>query len=317
MIDLKEINTLLSSKKMREVFEERREEIGYLKEITNVDIETIKRYIDWRSFSLVMLYTINKEKKIVGIANSDQEQEYAFQSNQFIFNYLSSINKEEIVPKPYCYIKDLGLFLEQFLEGKNFGKNIKKGKEAEGEQIKEIVKIISLIQKANIEQSFLKKGIDFFNIKNNISILKERREEEGIEIENMFNSMEREIREYEQENKVFVHGDLNPYNIFFKDNKIRLIDFGLSHQGSRVCDLANLVSHFETSLDFNVEKEKTAFLERFLINSYEKETGLEILKEEYETHKKYFNLLNLSHIMVWGDEINKRRISEKIKLINQ
>ena len=276
MVDLKEINILLSPQKMREVFEEKREEIDYSKEILDVKIETIKKYTDWRSFSLVILYTINEEKKIIGVANSDKEQEYAFQSNQFIFNYLSSIEKENIAPKPYCYIKELGLFLEQFLEGENFGKEIKEGKEIREEQISEIIKVISLIQGAKIEQCPLKKGIDFYDIKNNISILKERREEEGKEIENIFSSIEREIREYEQQNKVFVHGDLNPYNIFFKEERIRLIDFGLAHQGSKACDLANLISHFETSLDFNIEKEKVNLLERIAINNYQKETKEEI-----------------------------------------
>jgi len=317
MVDLKEINTLLSPEKMRDVFKEKKEEIEYPKEIISVDIKTVKKYTDWRSFNLAIVYKINNEKKVMGVANSDKEQKYSFQSNKLVFDYLTSINREKIAPKPYCYIKELGLFLEQFLEGENFGKDIKKGKEIEEEQIKEIAKTTSLIQGVSLKDSFLKEGIDFYDIKNNISILKERREEESLEIENMFDTIEREIREYEREDRVFAHGDLNPYNIFFKENKIRIIDFGLAHQGSAMCDLANIISHFETNLDFNIKRERSDFLERILIESYEEESGNKVVKEEYETHKKYFNLLNLSHVMVWGDEVNKRRASEKIKLINQ
>lgn len=318
MISPKKIDVLLSPIEMRKIFKRKSKKIGISpSEIKRVQIKVIKEYIDWRSFSLVALYWLNKEKKIIGIANSDGKKEYTFKVNNLVFKRFSKIKtKKYSVPKPYCYIKSLGLFLEEFLTGGNFGKILKKGEGIKSVYIKRLAEMLFFLQKVNVSKSLIKEGIDFYDIKKNIRILKERKEKGGKKIAEIFKRLEKKIRgcERKNKNKVLVHGDFNPYNLFFEKDKVKLIDFGSTHRGDRVSDLANIFTHLETTLDFKIPKKKEKFLKDSLLKNYQKIAGEFNSQEEekFKIYKDYFNLLNLSHVMVWGNIPQKAKASRKI-----
>ncbi len=310
IINPKKINSLLSSEEIKKIFKKKSKEIGFpASEIKNVRIKVIKKYIDWRSFTLVVLYSLNKKKRIIGIANSDGKKEYAFKVNALVFKHFSG---KRITPNPYCYIKPLGLFLEEFLKGSNFGEILRKDKKIKDFHIKKLAELLFLLQKTDVSKSKIKTKISFYDIKKNIKILKQRKESKQKIIEKTFEKIEKKIRGYERKNKnkVLVHGDLNPYNLFFEKDKAKIIDYTNSHIGDRVSDLANISAHFETTFDFKILKKETDSL----LRAYQKIAGEfnNQEKEKFKTYKDYFNLLNISHIMVWGDNFQKTKILKKL-----
>ena len=307
MVSLKKIDILLSPLEMRNVFRKKVKNIGVTSQnIKGIKVKVIKKYIDQRSFSLVALYSLNKEKKVIGIANSDGKKEYAFKMNSLIFRYLSKIKpRNRLVPKPYCYIKTLGLFLEEYIKGKNFGEILKTNEEIENIYITRIAELLSSLQKINASIKTIEKGTGFYDIKKNIEILKQRKKKEGKTVAKIFKNLKRKIRKFEKENKnkVLVHGDFNPYNIFLEKRRAKIIDFENTHQGDRVSDIADIFSHFEVTLDFKISEEKIKKWENIFLKTYQKTTkslsGAE--EEKLRIYKAYFELLSISHIMVWGD----------------
>jgi len=314
MINPKKIKILLSPIEMEKVLKKKAKAIGIpLGKIKEVKIKVIKEYIDWRSFSLVALYHFGK-KKIIGVANSDGKKEYAFRANVLAFNHLSKIKpKKYFTPRPYCYIESLGLFLEEFLEGDNFGKILKEGKKIKDVQIKRIAELLFFLQKTKVSSSKIKVGIDFYDIEKNIEILKKRREEKLIE--ESFSKIKKKIRKYEKENKakVFTHGDLNPYNLFFDKDRVKIIDYTSAHIGDRVSDLANIFAHLETTIDFQASKKK--FIKENFLGNYQEIAGRfdSQEKEKFKTYKDYFNLLNVSHVLVWGGNPQKDKVLKIFK----
>ena len=319
MIDLKKINVLLSPIEMKKIFKKKSKQVGISsKNIKKIQIKPLKRYTDQRSFSLVAIYSLDNKKKIIGTANSDGKREYVFKISSLIFKYYSKIKiKNFSFPRPYCYIKQLGLFLREYLKGENFGKMLKKGGRIKQVYISRIAEMLSFFQSINASKKFVKKGTDFYDIEKNINILKQRKKKEAKMLNEVFKKLKKEIRGYERENKnkVLVHGDPNPYNLFFEKNKIKLADFGSCHLGDRISDLANLFSHFKITLDFKISKEKINSFKILLLEEYQKlnKKISEIEKEKLKTYESYFSLLSISHIMVWGNYPRAAKLFNKFK----
>lgn len=319
MISPKKITVLLSPTKIKKILKKESKKLGVnSKSIKEIKIKVIKEYIDWRSFSLVILYSLNKQKKIIGIANSDGKKNYGFKINKLIFKQFSKKKTKKFsAPKPYCYLKPLELFLREHLKGENFGEILKKKKEIKTIHIKRIVEIIVFLQKLDIAGSFIKKGIDFSDIEKNIKILKQRKVKEVKILSKIFKKTRKKIKDYEKKNrnKVLVHGDFNPYNFFFEQDKIKIADFGSSHLGDRISDLASLLSQLKTSLDFKIPKEKRLSLENILLDYYQKITKKfdDSEQEKLKIYRTYFDILIVSHIIVWGNSSQGIKILTKLK----
>lgn len=319
MINSKKIDVLLSPSKMKQVFRKYSKKIGISKKnIASIKIKTVKKYIDQRSFSLVAVYSLNNKKKIIGTANSDGNKEYDFKINDLVYRqFLKRKPKNYSLPKAYCYIKSLGFFLREYLSGDNFGKILEKKSQIENTYIQTIAEIFSFLQKIKTSAFFIKKGIDFYDIKKNIKILRRRKKREAKEMSAIFEKLKKSIRNYERtnKNKVLVHGDPNPYNFYFEKNVVKIADFGKAHLGDRVSDLASFLSHLEATLDFKISKEKRRSLENTLFLAYQKITKNfdESEKIKLKIYKNYFSLLSISHMMVWGDYPLSLKLFKKLK----
>lgn len=286
-ISPQKINDLLSPVKMRKLLED-----NLLEKISEIKILPIKEYRDKRSFSLVVVYIINKKKKITGLANSDNKKEYAFKINKFLAD-------KSAVPKPYYYFKSHGLMLREYLPGKTLEKKIER-KTLSLDTALKITEWLKIFQKIK-PPSFIKKGVNFYNMENNIKILKKRKIKEAKIIEKNFREIKREIKKKERKNQkpVMVHGDFNPFNLILNNKKITVIDLENVHLGDRIIDIANFCSHLYTLAELKItEKEKKLSEKNFL-----KASGFFSLSEKkgFEVYKKYFNLLAISHQMVWGN----------------
>ncbi len=320
MISPKEVNILLSPKEMRAVFRKKAKEIGIRQEnISRIGIKVVKKYTDWRSFSLVAVYTLEKGKKVVGIANSDGRKKYAFYANKFLFKRFVPFRKEGFfISKPFCYVKPLGLFLREYLEGNNFGQIIS-AKRNTVFHLKKIAEAVARLQSIKSTFPFLKRGIDFSDIEKNIRILKQRKLKEAGFLARAFKRTKEKIIAFQRNNrnKVLVHGDLNPYNCFFKGKNIKMADFDSLHLGDRVSDAASFTAHLNTGLDFPLPQKVKTEMTSEMMKFYQRLTKefAETEKEKLEVYKIYFDLLIISHILVWGNKLHQTKILKKFRAI--
>ncbi len=320
MISPKKIGILLSPERMRAVFQKKVKSIGLKKKtISRIDIKVVKKYTDWRSFSLVAVYTLDGKKKVVGIANSDGRKKYALYANKFLFKKFAPFKKEGFfISEPFCYIKSLGLFLREYLEGNNFGQIISSGKNKTF-HLEKIAETVAKLQSVKGKFSTLRNGIDFSDMEKNIKILKQRKLKEAGPLARFFKKIKKEIITFQRKNKnkVLVHGDLNPYNCFFDGKNVKLADFDSLHLGDRVSDAASFLAHLNTGLDFPLPQKVRASMENEVLNLYQKLTERlsEMEENKLAIYKSYFDLLIISHILVWGNRLHQAKILKKFESI--
>lgn len=297
------IDTLLSPDKIKERLLRNRR-VSSLFKIGEIKTKIIKQYVDWRSYSFVIVYSLNEKDRVVGVANSDGKKEYPYRVNEFLFSFVKGF-----VPRPLLYIRPLGLFLMEHVTGKNYGNLLKKGgsKEIYLKQIVQFLLFLRRIKASEIKKEKrkrIKPAIDFKDVKKNIIILKKRGNKGAGKIEKRFREIERKIRKYEKESedKIFVHGDFNPYNFIFLKKGVKIVDFERSHWGDHLVDIADLCSHFENTPDYSLTKKQRLDLERKFLKLYQA-MSLRFNQRErgrFKVYKQYFNLLIKTHIMVWG-----------------
>jgi len=298
MISPKKAEILFSPTKIVSFFQKKSKDINF--PFKKVKIELIKKFKSEKSFKIVAVYLINKKIKIVGCASSGGEREYAFKINNLIFK-----KYKNLAPKPYCYIKPLGLFLMENLLGKNFGEILKEHK-VKKNHLKMIAKSLALLQKVNNFKKIKKKGIDFSSIQKTIKFLKKEKK-----LKIFFKTLKKRLKNEERKNKnlIFVHGDFNPYNFIFRRNKLKIIDFEDAHFGDRVEDPANFISHLENSFDFDIPRKKRILFVKNFLNYYQQFTKRfnKEEKERFELYKTYFNFSMILYLMGFEDKYSKSK----------
>ena len=293
---------LVEPQKARRVFQNELK----LKISGNLRVNLFKKYTDWRSYSLVAVYSAGKEK-FIGVANSDGKKLYPYRVSKVLFPYFQK-SAEFDMPQPLGYIKSLGLFLRSYQEGKNFGGILRAKKFISQEKIARLARLILFLQSAKTKSGILKKGIDFGDIEKDIKILKQRKREKLMI--SYFPPLKARIRSLYRRGKslVAVHGDFNPYNLFFRGKKTMLIDFEKAHLGDKTEDAANILAQMEYSQDFNIKNKERRFFEERLLGylGFSKEE-----QKRLELFKRYFRLLIIGHIMAWGDYQTGERLLKK------
>lgn len=268
-------------------------------DFNKVKIKIIKSYLDKRSYSLVAIYSF-PSKSFVGVANSDGRKKYPFLISRFLFK--SPFKK--FISKPYFYDENYGLFLMEFIKGRTFGEILKSGENVRS-NLKKMAETLSFFQKikTNPNSSPLKPKIDFGDFLKNIKILRKRNNPRAEKISILLEKIKKGIKNKKE--KVLVHGDFNPYNFIFNGNKLKIIDFEKTHLGERIIDLANFCSQID-SPDFNFLEGKGKIKNHFL-EEYQKIT-VPLDREEkgrFKFYKLYFDLLILTHILVWNPNFPK------------
>lgn len=289
--------------------------------ILKVKIRPIKIYRDSRSFGLIAIYRVwmtdlqggTHQKTILASAHSSGSKNRDFQITKLIFKYLSkSSTKIYQLPKPYTYIKPHSLFLREFIKGKVLSQEINRYKELKVVSVRRLVACLLEFQKIKIPESRLilkKKWVNLYDLEKNIEILKNRQHPRFQFLKNEFQKIKtklREIAKYESEQKkVFSHGDLNPLNIILTDNnKVALLDLGSVGWRNHLWDVASFYSHLGTLPDLKIRKSFRTKAQQLFLNTYLKMTR-EVLTPKKKLlfifYKKYFDILALTHNLVWGN----------------
>lgn len=264
-----------------------------------IKITFAKKYIDWRSYSLVIIYSFLKaKKKVVGLANSDGKKKYPYQVLKFLKN-----KKLAISPKVFFYEPSLGLMVREYLPGRTYAK-ILKTKNFNPDFFEKINLALFYLSQIKPNPVF-KSGIDFSDLEKNVKILKKRsRLKKAKKLSLLIKEIKPKIKKIEKKplSMVIVHGDFNPANIIFFKKQIKIIDFERSYQGERIVDLANFCAHIWQSKDFGLNQKEKNLIEKKMIFFFEKING-RLSKEEkqrFKIYKNYFLLLIKSHQWAWG-----------------
>lgn len=275
----------------------------FLQKIKSVKVSILKSYRDSRSYSLAALYKIyfvsGQLIEAAGSANSDGGKEYGFKIAGHLWENFR-YSPDFIIPKPFGYIKEYGLFLRQYLSGQTAAELIKKNKGLSRLYLKRITKWLAEFQKIPATD-FIWPLMNFHDIENNLLILKNRREDVA-RLQKEYETLRAKIAKYnEYLPQVAVHGDFNPSNIIIRKRQLAIIDFEKMHFGDRLEDTAGFASHLKNMEALKIDKKARARLSEEFIASFEKEFGAmdERQKERFETYVNFFDLLLQTHKLIW------------------
>ncbi|MEZ6256027.1 MAG: phosphotransferase, partial [Patescibacteria group bacterium] len=210
----------------------------------NINIEIKKEYMDERSYSLVAIYAIDGTK-VVGVANSDGRKKTDYEASNLIYKHIKS-QPQFHIPQPIHYDDENKIYFREYIPGNSLHNLIKAADTKVTEILDCVQNFLLWEQKLSYIPNTLTKGILTSNFKTNMQLINnpEFREMCGI----ILKALDRAYAtttEY-----VFVHGDVNPNNIFTNSScDITLIDLELAHWGCKEEDFANLNAHLTYSIE--------------------------------------------------------------------
>ncbi|WP_368029201.1 choline/ethanolamine kinase family protein [Arcobacter sp. s6] len=216
------------------------------------------------------LLKTSKKSYIIRVFKSNESVNI---SREFEFKTQKKAHKKDIAPK--------AIFLNSEFMIYEYTKGIHKS-ELKSSDIKTLAKQIKKLHKIKTKAKTYDLKSDLLNYK---KILKDKESKELIS--QSLKSLKK-LKKFKKE-LVLTHHDLNPKNIIFRKNKIKIIDWEYSGINDRFFDLAAVCIEFKLN-----KKEEKLFLENYLeeinINHYSKLKHFKII---------YKNLCDL-----WFEKLN-------------
>jgi thiamine kinase-like enzyme len=207
---------------------------------------------------------------IVRVFKSDESVNI---SREFEFKTQKKAYNLNVAPKPIFLNSEFMVY--EYLKGIHKLELKKSDIKTLAKQIKKLHKIKSKAKTYDLKN-------DFLNYK---KVLKDKKSKELIK------QSEKSLKKLKNFKKelVLTHHDLNPKNIIFKKNKIKIIDWEYSGTNDRFFDLAAVCIEFKLN-----KKEEKLFLENYLeeinINHYSK--------------LKHFKILYTNLYALWFEKLN-------------
>ncbi|MEK7582494.1 MAG: phosphotransferase [Patescibacteria group bacterium] len=297
------LNGLLNGTKVRKILQGYIKTIGDLGEILEVRIKPIKTYLDSESFSLVAVYKLKIKtfdgditvKKIFASAHPTLKKKRDYEIGKSITTELSKNPARFLkIPKSYVFIQSHGLYLREYVEGETLGQIIKQENGLPDNIAEPLALSLIEFQKIKILPSFeYEARANFADLNKNISILEKQQHPRSQFIHSQFIEVCKELDQIAEPeiglSKVLSHGDFNPSNfILTADKRIAFLDFGSVGFRNYLWDVARLCSSLK----------ETNFLD-----IYSRAKGHTLGEKDdklFTAYQKYFNLLDLTHVLVWG-----------------
>lgn len=323
----KKIETLLDGKKVREILQRQLKPIfGAKGKILEVRVKPIKTYRDSRSFNLSAFYKIKfkdsggkiRRKVVFAAADSRGGKKNDWLIGRLIFKTLAKNQNPAYrqtgrilrMPRPYAFLKSYGLFLREHAKGTILTKAIRENKTLAPRLARNIAQALREFQNIKIPVRELKKAEKIPNwrdLKKNIRILEKQKHPRLAAVKKEFRKIKVGLAKiHGRENRraeVLSHGDFNPFNIVLTPaGKIVFLDAGNARSRHRLLDIAGFCSHLKTLEDLKIGKKARNESRRLFFGAYlggKKLTAKE--KALFTLYEKYFDLLALTHILVWGE----------------
>lgn len=216
------------------------------------------------------LLKTSKKSYIVRVFKSNESVNI---SREFEFKTQKKAYKKHLAPKPIFLNNEFMVY--EYLEGIHKSKlsNIDIKKFAK--QIKKLHKI-KLKAKTYDIKSDLKNYKEILQDNKSIKLIKESEK------------ILKKLKKFKKE-LVLSHHDLNPKNIIFKKNKIKIIDWEYSGINDKFFDLATICIEFKLN-----KKEEKSFLESYL----------EKVKVNDYLKLKYFKIIYTNLCTLWFEKLN-------------
>ena len=216
------------------------------------------------------LLKTSKKSYIVRVFKSNESVNI---SREFEFITQKKAYKQNIAPKP--------IFLNSEFMIYAYSKGIHKS-ELKKSDIKTLAKQIKKLHKIKAKATIYDLKSDLQNYKN---ILKDDKSKK------LINQSEKSLKKLKNFKKelVLTHHDLNPKNIIFKKNKIKIIDWEYAGTNDRFFDLAAVC------IEFKLNKKE----EKLLLDNY-----LEKTNKNHYTKLKHFKILYANLCALWFEKLN-------------
>lgn len=322
MTNPRKIEILLEEKEIRKILQKQIKPIfGTKGKILETKVKPVKIYRDRRSFNLAAFYNIKisgsggktRRKTVFAAADSRGGKEKDYLTGRRISDYLSE-NPGRILemPRPYVFLKSCGLFLREHAEGTILAEAIRKNKGLTPRLARMIIEALREFQNIQIPPAKLKEAEklpNFRDIEKNVKILRARRHPRISTVQKEFQKIKAGLAKNagfeNRQPKVLSHGDLNPFNIVLTPRgKIVFLDAGNAGRRHWLMDVAGFYSHLGTLKDLKIKKSSRTRSRRLFLNAYIKANGRKSLTEKekalFALYERYFNLLALTHVLVWG-----------------
>jgi len=297
------LNELLDGTKVKKILERHLNEALDLNEILDIKIIPIKTYLDETSFSFIGIYELtaqdtNKKmvvKKVFASAHSTPNKRKDFIIGNFLADKSSKYDPKFLkIPESYAFIESHGLYLREYIDGETLDKFILKNHNMSAFVTEIISNSLLEFQKIKISSDFTYEDrANFTDLNKNITILEKQAHSsfpavrnEFKEIEGLFHSIK---KQEERSPKVLSHGDFNLFNLVItSDNEIIFIDYDDVGFRNYLWDVARLTCSLKSD----------DFLDAFFKakNGHINESDQRL----FDIYKKYFGLLDRTHVLVWG-----------------
>lgn len=208
----------------------------------------------------------SKQKYLIRVFKSDNTVNI---SRKFEFRIQKKAYKKNIAARPYLLDEKNQLMISEFLKGEH-------KYTLSNSEIKNLVKSLKKLHKIKTKEKPYNLKKDFNNYS---QILKDK------ESKNLIKSSLRSLKKVKNFEKTLVttHHDLNPKNIIFFKNSIKIIDWEYAGVNDAFFDIATIC------VEFKLNKTK----EKIVLKSYFKNVKKEHIKKLKEYKNIYINLCKL------------------------
>jgi thiamine kinase-like enzyme len=319
------LDPLIDPVRLRAILKECAAEIiGPGEDILSVKIKPLKVYRDSISFSFIAVYDlevkgykgITRVKHVYASSHSHKDREPEYQANKKIFNSVLAKPAHVLrIPQPYCFIKSHNLFLREYINGPTLAELIAKNRGLPLPVYELLASALVEFQKIGMTSLSFKTEKTMFSlesIQKNLLILKKNDNSQWRSVKVRFDRLKNsfDLIFDQAEERVLSHGDLNPSNIILirgndNEDNIVFIDFNSTGLRHYLWDIAAFSSHLRTlvkaaSTDMEAKTQQKIFLDAYLKKSGRSPILNENERRLFDIFQEYFDLLNLTHFLVWG-----------------
>lgn len=215
---------------------------------TSLEILELERAYTYNNRAYNVFYKIkigDQVKDIRASASLDLPKEKEFKILSFIYNH-GFDSGEILVPKPLAFFKDHNLFFYESLPGKTFIFDLK-NKDLLDTKIRFAAKALKKLH------NLPKPDFELWNVDNFLNY----KDFEGWDLFKFYPNLAKSLNEivlplkekiYQQKSDDFCHGDYQPANLIFFDDKIFILDFGTVCLLDREYDIASFINQLEIML---------------------------------------------------------------------